>query len=401
MDKYSAKVIQLVKYICYVLAIVAIVIGNADNQMTISGISAAIVISVTVRIFFFTEKSQYKQLGRILPLFDLALIYWLILIDQSNTALVFLIVLVVDSTLMMKDNDSFVISGLSLTTYLVAIYYKRFESSEIEISYVIELLPTILRTVIILVFFFSISYLLKQLILQRETIKETAAELRLKSMALEGAYEKLKTSAEKIEEATILSERNKIAREIHDTVGHTLTTVLIEIEAGKRLLMKGNDLGYEKLGLAQGQVRKGLDNIRHSVKLLKEGMLFQDYLKSINLLVEETKLHTDVAIKFDYSVVGDEIKEDISKVVYSTIQESITNALKHGSSEEIRIELRVELEGVYLTISDNGFGGESLVPGFGLTAMRDRIEGLGGQVQYEINREGFVVDLQIPNKEAL
>ena len=397
MDRYSARIIQIVKYISYLIAFTLVMMGNEKELLTVGIVSASLIVMITARIFFFTEKAEYKHFGRVMPLFDLALIYWLTLIDQSGASLVFLVVLVCDSAIMMKGQDSAIIAGLSFMTYAIALYYKH--DTEVNTLWTIiwMILIPVLYALLILVFFYGISFLIKQLITQREMIKKSAEELEIESEKLEKAYEKLKHSAEQIEELAMVAERNRIAREIHDTVGHTLTTVLVEIEAGKRLLLKGRDEGYTKLELAQEQVRKGLNDIRSSVRLLKKGTQIMDYIKSIELLISETETHTDIKIEFRNFLEDSDIPDEYGKILYNTIQESLTNAIKHGQADSVDIEVAVNGDVVTLMFEDDGVGNNKIVMGFGLTAIRDRVEEVGGAVEY-ISKDtgGFTIKLEIP-----
>jgi signal transduction histidine kinase len=133
---------------------------------------------------------------------------------------------------------------------------------------------------------------------QKEYLRQVMIELKIKTKELEKTYQKLKETSMELEDITVLRERNRIAREIHDTVGHTLTTVLLELEAGERLIPIDIAMAIAKMKLAKSQIRKGLNDIRASVKTLNSGNEMLDFIFSIKSLIHETMLHGDIYIRY-------------------------------------------------------------------------------------------------------
>ncbi|MCX7923775.1 MAG: sensor histidine kinase [Clostridia bacterium] len=251
------------------------------------------------------------------------------------------------------------------------------------------------------VFTVVVVYALKHQINQKRVLDSTMDELRIRKLNLETTNRKLHETMEALEEMTVLKERNRIAREIHDTVGHTLTTVLIEIEAGKRLMQKKPDLAEEKLELAQEQVRKGLNDIRKSVRMLKEGSDLMTFIPSIHSLIEETEKHTGVSVKCIFADLP-KMSAEQEKLLYRALQEGLTNGIRHGHGTEFEFTLEICDGRLYFILKDNGDGFDHITLGFGLTVMKERVKELDGNFDiFSQKGQGCCLRIDIPVKKEI
>ncbi len=209
-------------------------------------------------------------------------------------------------------------------------------------------------------------------------------------------------TAEALAEKSVLQERNRIAREIHDVVGHTLTTTIVQMEASKRLFAKDSELAMEKLNLAQELIRKGLQDIRKSVKMLKEDESSFDLLQEMKDLVTQTSLNAGVEIETHFSPSLPELALPIKKVLYHALQEGLTNGIRHGNSTRFIITLEKVNHHIVLIIKDNGVGVDKIKFGFGLEAMKERVEELQGRHHVTTEKgKGVIIEISIPVLETL
>ncbi len=196
-------------------------------------------------------------------------------------------------------------------------------------------------------------------------------------------------------EASVYEERNRIAQEIHDIVGHTLTSTVIQIEAGKRLLLKDSHEAANRLQEAQQLVRHSLNEIRGSVHMLKQDK-YSDLGALIKQLIEDTVRNAGVSIRAEIDPLP-ELPPGHRKTIYHALQEGLTNGIRHGEGQSFRFALRVIRQNVLFRLEDDGRGAEQVVPGFGLKAMRDRVEQLGGRMAVESRRGGgFRLTFELP-----
>lgn len=390
LDKQTQKIFSIIVYTSIMIPFLYAIFSNIDNIYQLVALTAIFLSSITTRLFIVYTDQKYEQFSKIMIFFDLAIVYWILLQDKTDITYIYLFVLIGDAILVHSSNYSFMVAVLSFLTYAFSIYVK-LDYPEIK-----TFLFDMSKEVVNFVLFYGIFYVARYQIDQRRTLQTTMEELDVKTKELSTAYEKLKHSSEELEEMTVIEERNRIAREIHDTVGHTLTTVLVEIEAGKRLIGRNNELSKEKLELAQEQVRKGLNSIRTSVRVLKKGGDVLDILPSIYSLIEDTIKHTEVEIECNIDE-NLEISEIIGKALYRFLQEGLTNGIKHGCADKFKLNIYRNDTDILFELLDNGIGAEKIVDGFGLSSMRERVEKLDGNIEFDTKIDiGFGIKIKIP-----
>jgi signal transduction histidine kinase len=202
-------------------------------------------------------------------------------------------------------------------------------------------------------------------------------------------------TAAALAENSVYEERNRIAQEIHDVVGHTLTSTVLQIEAGKRLLHKDKEGAVTRLEGAQELVRHGLNEIRRSVHMLKEGQAF-NLGHQLRQLIQDTEHHTGVVIKASMGDLPD-LTMPYKKLIYHALQEGLTNGIRHGGASYFRFLLAQEGKLLVFQLQDNGRGAAELVTGFGLNVMRERAEQLDGILTIETQGYGgCLLRIEIP-----
>ncbi|OFU72049.1 two-component sensor histidine kinase [Streptococcus sp. HMSC10A01] len=241
----------------------------------------------------------------------------------------------------------------------------------------------------IVVFMISLLFYILSAITERHRIEE---ELRMASQANRELNSYLALS-EKIAEDR---ERKRIAREIHDTLGHALTGISAGIDAVKVLVDIDTNRAKEQLNNVSVVVRDGIRDVRGSLNKMRPGALENNTLKEALIkIIREYEAISNLEIHLRYE--WDNIDLDIAKedIVFRVIQESITNSVRHGHAKTIWIELLEEEEAYVMTIQDDGVGFDELRYGYGLKQMQERLMIIGGSVRFE-NRDGFYTHIEIP-----
>ncbi len=220
-------------------------------------------------------------------------------------------------------------------------------------------------------------------------LEKTLEELDISKKELEKAYEV-------VAEVTALQERQRIAKDIHDTAGHSITTVIMQTESAKLLIDNNAQEAKKKIVSANLQAKHALEELRDSVHLLS-GLGEQTTLQTaLQAIIHESTDGTGITIRSEI--------EDISvspakyRFLCNTLKEGISNGLRHGNATAFWFELKREKDKIQFLLSDNGKGVEGEVQfGFGLSSMRERAKALGGEVQtYAENGEGFELRLVLP-----
>ena len=220
---------------------------------------------------------------------------------------------------------------------------------------------------------------------------------------IHGLNEKLQQVNEQLQEYTVMAEkmaktkeRNRLAREIHDTLGHTLTGISAGIDACIATIGTAPDQTKQQLEVISKVTRDGIQDIRRSVNQLRPDALERLNLEyAINKMVTDINAMSDVHLYFDCKVKILRFDEDEENAIYRIIQESVTNAIRHGQAGEIWITIHKEDGTIVLQIKDNGIGCKNIKKGFGTRHIKERIEMLSGTVTFD-GRDGFIVNARIP-----
>jgi signal transduction histidine kinase len=234
---------------------------------------------------------------------------------------------------------------------------------------------------------------------QRE--REARERVEQLAQALNEANQQLRLYAAQAEELATTKERNRLAREIHDSLGHYLTVINVQIEAAQAILDQDRPKGMAALQKAQRLTQEGLQEVRHSVKALRESPLDGRKLhEAVQDLVEACRTAGLVA---ELAVTGepDVLPQEMQMALYRAAQEGLTNVRKHARASRVDVTLEYAPDGVGLQIVDNGIGAAATHSGFGLIGIQERVALLGGRVQAETRpTQGFRLAVQIPYQKA-
>jgi signal transduction histidine kinase len=205
-------------------------------------------------------------------------------------------------------------------------------------------------------------------------------------------------AAAALAEKSLLTERNRIANDLHDILGHMLTTTSVQIEVAKKVVNKDIDLAVTKMDLSQELIRKGLNDIRGTVHKLKEDSVTLLFIPSLIHLIEMTEKMTDIEIDYRIDEITVELPPSVEKVIYHTLQEGLTNGIRHGECTKFSFQLYLDQdETLHFYLRDNGKGTHEITYGFGLATMQERIKDHNGEVFITSEPgKGFTIQFFIP-----
>jgi signal transduction histidine kinase len=207
----------------------------------------------------------------------------------------------------------------------------------------------------------------------------------------------LEHSIKQVERLTLLEERNRMARELHDTVGHSLTASIVAMEAVRTLMDRNPEASKERLKQLIQFSRGQLDQFRQTVHDMAMNELKQPLTELLSRAADAFANQTGMNVVLEQ---GDEpafIPEAVKLSMLRCLQESMTNAKKHGNATEIRITVKRRSDALSLRIQDNGSGTDELSEGFGVEGMRARVEALRGTLRIASKQgEGTTVSCEIP-----
>jgi signal transduction histidine kinase len=203
--------------------------------------------------------------------------------------------------------------------------------------------------------------------------------------------------ATRVQRETEEQERKRIAREIHDIVGHTLTNIQMMMEAATDIVRSRSE-GLEDLLLkSRNQAQRGLLETRRAVRNLREvSKIHASGMRRFAELARIFENATKVPVRLHSGNAPASFGTQVDDAVYRMIQECLTNALRHGNATEITVSFWVVEDAVRVSVADNGAGAKEILPGIGLAGMRERIAHLGGLIKAENTPLGFMVFAEIP-----
>lgn len=383
MKKKTIVILNLIKIIILsILFYISVHFENASGNR--SNILLAIFMSYLAlgiaRRFFL--KNQLPLTYSFL--LDIFLIY---LLEHNSRFMInyffhsFYIVVLLEICLTLKRERSLFIGivtvGVSLIKYIVLISYKNNLANVSEMAFFI-----LINALILIVTNFA----------QYNKDEKEKKDLLYKELL--NTHKKLKEYANRVEELAVIEERNRIARDIHDTLGHNMTALIMQMEMSSHIMEEDIDKSKDLLESAKKMARKGLLDIRKVVETLR-GEERNIKVSSIQELINGFSNAT--GIKTELKIIGEPLKvyPDIDVTLYRIIQEALTNAARHGKATEIKVKLKYNDEYIFFNITDNGIGADSIKEGYGLKGMKERVNCLNGKINFEA-KDGFVVNGVLP-----
>lgn len=276
-----------------------------------------------------------------------------------------------------RGKANFYILPLTIIVYIFGVF--------LNSDYQLNHLPVNIFDVL---FIYGIGHVLQRIVFSMDSIKQKLELIKEKNAILE-------QYSSQVERMTLLEERCRMARELHDTVGYKFTSVILSMETLKPHLT--TEEGKKKLQDILDMSRSGLESIRRQIHEM-------DPLEEVNLdvsllnIIEEFRSNTHVDVVF--RTIGEQytIAKKVKMTFCRCLQEAMTNATRHGEAESIQVLLQYHKSHVMLQVQDNGKGIEYIQEGFGLSGMRNRLNEYQGSLYIDSQKNvGTIVTCVIPS----
>ena len=234
------------------------------------------------------------------------------------------------------------------------------------------------------------------LVLLIKNKNEERERVRLLNEKLEEANTRLRAYAIHAGRMAETRERNRLAREIHDTLGHALTGITAGLDACMVTLESAPAFTRQQLARIRDTAQKGITDVRRSMKKLRpDAMEKLPFQEAIAGMTRDYAQASGMEVVLDVQQWPANLREDQEDVIYRVLQECLTNAHRHGQAQHVRITIG-ETEGILgICIADDGTGCLEVTPGFGLRHMQERLYLLHGTVEYR-SANGFIVEVKVP-----
>ncbi|WP_188455144.1 sensor histidine kinase [Virgibacillus oceani] len=379
MKNNSARTISVILYISLFVAFLFLYKNNPDSQGVIAAFTASFILLQIIRYSILPIASipMKSTAAAIILSIQFLLAFAIQIIDGSFVPQINFFILLAEAAFYYRLAISVPFTFLCYAAFALGVYINLDFPPFDVVSFVI---PRMLEYWLI----FGFSYM--------------ARRSQQQSQELEMAYQHLQIINTELEEKTLIEERVRLSREIHDTVGHTLTTTLVGLESSKQLHANGQiDKALDKLDIVQEQVKRSLRDIRKSSRTLHDNPLFINFKNRLEDLLKSTSQQSDITITKNISDIQ-KLRPDQELAIYRSLQEGLTNGIKHGKATQFHFSLK-ELDGrILFKLSDDGTtAAKEMEYGFGLTAMNERITAIGGRMEIWTEPEnGCSLSISIP-----
>lgn len=225
---------------------------------------------------------------------------------------------------------------------------------------------------------------------RRAEIAQAESQMLLEDLTK--AHLKLQTFTAQSEELAVSEERNRLAREMHDTLGHRLTVAIVQLEGAEQLVDKKPQRAQEMVATVKEQMRAALSELRSAVATLREPLQADLSLaNALKSLGKNFQAATNIEVQMAFAHNLPQFPDTYRVAIYRAAQEALTNVQRHAQAKHIRMSLLLnEKEGINLTLRDDGIGlpENADLLGFGLLGIKERADQLGGVMRLEANPDG-------------
>ncbi len=234
---------------------------------------------------------------------------------------------------------------------------------------------------------------------------------------LAAAHQQLARTAAQEQELAVLRERNRLAREMHDTLGHALVLVTVKLEIARRIRERDPERSSAELAATQQIVRDSMNELRASIADLRSPTLeHESVAQALSNFTHEMAQRTGVHVTYDLQPDTTGLPEQIEETLWKVGQEAITNIEKHAHATNVLLHLSRCDGGIHLRIEDDGVGlpqtcsrakldGQTTYTSptghYGLNGMYERVERIGGTLTLKPGSErGTVIEVTLPLVEV-
>ncbi|WP_234028659.1 sensor histidine kinase [Lentibacillus sp. Marseille-P4043] len=327
-----------------------------------------LLFTVAAGIYFFLSMKK-GQFVLYLSLSGVIILHDFLIVNENTYSFLLLLFLAIISSFGLREKQFiiYLVINLGLSLIMNAVHMDEF-----------------VEMVGIIGFFYFLVWSLNRMAQIRNEQKEIYEQLL-------GEYRQLKRMNLVAENDARLEERTKIARDIHDSVGHRLTALIMKLEI---LAIQNDDANYIEL---KQMAQESLEETRQAVKTLQTEE--NEGIATVVHLIRKLEAESHILVQFTMKqgVLSASLSNEKSVALYRAIQEALTNAMRHAQSREVHIVLGRSADGaISFEVKNPVFTARAFTFGFGLTNMQKRIGNVGGKLDIYQTETQFVVNGRIP-----
>lgn len=372
----------IIRYLAFLILIFQIFTGERYSSIVSIIFMLLIIVNNNLRIFYF--KNDVSKIISIL--LELIVIVFMQL-SLGGAIILYLIGISIDIFTLKNNIFKFIIGAGVLVTGILPIFTK-------------EPNDRISNFILIVILFMLISYI-SRLYKTKLEAQSLYDKLRVSEEKLIEANNELEVYVHSIEEVTLLKERNRISREIHDSVGHALSTAMIQLSAMEAIANKENSKLKGMANNLREFINESFQDVKRAVRELKpdEYENFQGLLRIQEVCSNFQKM-SGIEVKTIISKGNWVLNSKQINHLYRITQEVLSNSLRHGKATKVNIIMNFTNDDFLMSFSDNGIGTDNIVDsGVGLKSIKERASEMNGIVNMKSSlNNGFFIKITIPKE---
>ena len=388
--------ILIIRYIMYFAIAASILLLSNIKTINVQKLLLFLllyIINTQIRIYFLDKKNTLITFS---ILIELIIIYFLYS-NFGGFTFVYYFVTILDASIMLPRVQSLILLGITYVSVIAMSFRPDYSILQYH-----PLINAIFNTLIV-VCFGSLGRYIEDEKHKKVEAQELYDRIRISEEKLKDAYSRLEQYSNTIEEITILRERNRISREIHDTVGHTLSTLIIQLQSLPFIINADKMEAETVINEMVSYTKTGLEDVRRAVRELSPTTFDnKNGIFALKELICNFQKNSKIKIDCIFSKNQYQLTADQSFTLYRVFQEAFNNSLRHGKADEIQINFNFLKDYIYVRIKDNGKGCSTLKPSFGLNNIRQRIIDMGGDITFHSEKgNGFEMNFNIPKVQNI
>ncbi|AEB61749.1 sensor histidine kinase [Bacillus amyloliquefaciens] len=229
--------------------------------------------------------------------------------------------------------------------------------------------------------------------LYRKNLQEKS-KVELLNRELKTANATLKEYSDRIEELAVTKERTRIAQELHDSLGHYLAALKMNLE------FAGKTAGHQLIHKAHDLTKESILKLRQAVTLLQGSLSGREFEQALRDIFSHFQEAGSIRFELEMDAAIEAAQPDVKHCLYQSVQETITNAMKHGHASYVSVRIQKDRNMIAAHIHNNGSACGTIIKSNGLKGIEKRAAALGGEAVFSSGNEtGFDVKIRIPCKE--
>jgi signal transduction histidine kinase len=372
-NHFYSKIIRYAALAMIIYSLIPLAQRNFGLFMGLVAVVVVLNVNDLIRYRFLTMQTMAHQVSF---LFSLLCIGLIVSLQDSTGAEVYIIYLLVELIVIHKK----------LPIFLIVLHFAMVFSVEMlqfDFLHALrhELISYGLTLLTILLF--------RNLMIEKRRVEALNLELRKSNRKLE-EYTK------KIERLTIIKERTRIAQELHDSMGHALVALNMNLEYAEKVVDQRPVEIKAVLGKTRELTKQSMTNLRQVVKLLKDDAV-PDLDEALHALIDAFRENNQVHFDLSLNVHDEIINSKVKNCLYKTVREGITNGFRHGNATLFTIDITSHEDKIILNMTNNGVTDSEIIKSNGLKGIENRFRVLGGMVHFVASKEaGFTIKGSLP-----